>query len=403
MRASIWLALALAIVAAGAFASRDASALPPAKIYEVDTTAADPAGTLHNCDFPAPNGCSLVGAINQANLSNSSLGPDSIVFKIGQGGVQTITPSSQLPAITQPVIIDGTGQDQGTNTCGDGLAPCVILDGTSAGPANGLIISSNGVTVKGLAIVHFSAGIEVKTGINSAIKGNFVGTANGTTAGPNSTGVAVDLGASDITIGGTTSTERNVISGNNNDGVYNDGANVTIEGNYIGTSSDGISALPNEVGIDMHSGGATIGGTDAGAGNLISGNQAGGNGVGLLIHHASAMVEGNLVGLNAAGTGAVPNDTGINLQVAGEVTIGGTTPEARNVISGNDQGLFVISAGTIISGNYIGTNAAGDAAVPNATYGIMLESAYNAMIGGPDAGSRNVISGNGLCKVTTSA
>src|SRR5829696_3269090 len=51
------------------------------------------------------------GSLRQAILdANKNLGTDTIVFKIGTGGLKTITPNSYLPTVTQPTIIDGTTQ-----------------------------------------------------------------------------------------------------------------------------------------------------------------------------------------------------------------------------------------------------------------------------------------------------
>ncbi len=186
-------------------------------------------------------------------------------------------------------------------------------------------------------------------------------------------------GATNTVIGGTTPEARNVISGNSWYGIellLTTGA--VIEGNCIGTNATGTAALGNftdgvRVGLASD---VTIGGTAPGAGNVISGNGTGhlccgapspsGAGVGLTGVSAT-VVEGNLIGTDASGTYAIPN-TGTGVNFFDNVTstvIGGTTPAARNVISGNgSDGLGVGGAGDVILGNYIGTNAAGTAAVP---------------------------------------
>ncbi|MBX3179181.1 MAG: DUF5011 domain-containing protein [Candidatus Hydrogenedentes bacterium] len=94
--------------------------------------------------------------------------------------------------------------------------------------------------------------------------------------------------------------------------------------------------------------------------------------------------------------------------------IGGTTEEARNIISGNGDsdvdanmvakdyghGILITGAGTTnntIIGNYIGTDETGETAVPNAFSGIaIINGAHGNIIGGPGEGERNIISGNGM-------
>jgi CSLREA domain-containing protein len=121
----------------------------------VDTTADTQAADGH---------CSLREAVIATNNNTNdfechafgSTGPDGIFFNIPPGGVQTITPTSALPAITGAVNIDATGQLVGGDNCGVGLKPCIRLDGTNAGlSAHGLDVSSNGVSIRGLAITGF--------------------------------------------------------------------------------------------------------------------------------------------------------------------------------------------------------------------------------------------------------
>ena len=181
---------------------------------------------------------------------------------------------------------------------------------------------------------------------------------------PNSIGVYVVFTAGDNTIGGATSAPGtgagNLIAGNSNFGVEvsSDVGDVVL-GNAIG-----IVALPgggtspgNSTGIDVT--GSTsiqIGGANAGDTNLISGNAVDG------IHIAASssdLVEGNLIGTNVAGTGAVPNAYGVVVDPSdSDNTIGGSTSGAGNVISGNSVVGIEIggSSSTIIQGNTVGSS-----------------------------------------------
>src|SRR4051794_29501052 len=89
------------------------------------------------------------GSLRQAIISSNATNlatPNTISFAIASG-TKTIAPLSALPAITRPVVIDGTTQP------GSGAAPRIVLDGTGAGKASvGIDIQASGVTVKGLAI-----------------------------------------------------------------------------------------------------------------------------------------------------------------------------------------------------------------------------------------------------------
>jgi CSLREA domain-containing protein len=137
----------------------------------VDTTADTQAADGH---------CSLREAIIATNNNTNdfechasgSAGPDGIFFNIPPGGIQTITPTSPLPAITGAVTIDATGQPAGSDNCGVALMPCIVLDGPLAGQsAAGLTVSANNVQIRGLAITHFDAGIDVKSGTPSLLRG----------------------------------------------------------------------------------------------------------------------------------------------------------------------------------------------------------------------------------------
>ena len=276
-----------------------------------------------------------------------------------------------------------------------GTASNNTIGGTAVGAGN--VISGN----NGLGIEVSDAG---STG--NLVQGNLIGTnAAGTAAiGNSGQGVFITNSASGNTIGGTTASARNVISGNTGNGisVTSSSSNELIEGNYIGLNAAGTAAIANlasGISVDSTSNNLTIGGTVAGAGNVISGNSS----VGIWLNSTSGtLVQGNYIGLNAAGTAAVGNgQQGITLNAGATlVTIGGTTSAARNVISGNSGNGININDGDndTIQGNYIGLNSTGTAAVANASAGIGLfqgaAGSQNNVIGGSAAGAGNVISGN---------
>jgi hypothetical protein len=110
------------------------------------------------------------------------------------------------------------------------------------------------------------------------------------------------------------------------------------------------------------------------------------------------LVQGNLIGTNKDGTAALGNGWGVLIRDgAADNTIGGTTPEARNLISGNAEGVVLNAAAShnTVAGNYIGTDLSGTAAVGNSIVGInILNGASNNTIGGTTPGAGNLISGN---------
>src|SRR5207249_2305178 len=190
------------------------------------------------------------------------------------------SPAAALPAITDPVVIDGTTQPGHTTN-----HPLIELNGVSAGGSSvGLRLLAGNSTVRGLAIGRFGAeGIHVETGGSNFIQGNFIGTdVNGLLGRGNANGIVVNLSSGNV-IGGTNATDRNLISANGDTGVYLLGASSNvIQGNYIGTSAAGSFALGNGnngiavYGVSSPASGNLIGGATTGARNLLSGNNGSG-------------------------------------------------------------------------------------------------------------------------------
>src|SRR5206468_457957 len=152
--------------------------------------------------------------------------------------------------------------------------------------------------------------------------------------------------ASNNTIGGTSAAARNIISGNHGNGVTIEGLRANgnfVQGNYIGTNITGTAAVANGTG------------------------------------------------------GTLPTGAGVKILSANN-TIGGTTAGARNVISGNSadgvQTSGAATSGNVIRGNYIGTNINGTASVPNVGSGLSLAAGTNTTVGGTGGGEGNVIAFN---------
>src|SRR5207248_6169809 len=130
-------------------------------------------------------------------------------------------------------------------------------------------------------------------------------------------------GARMNTIGGSTAAARNIIS-NSNDGIVvaTGATDNLIQGNYVGTEVRGTLTFGNSVaGISVHGSRTTI------VDNLVSGNRV----YGIFVQGGDdSIIQGNLIGTNTHGTASVQNQWGIYLSGSNHVTIGGTTPGARN-------------------------------------------------------------------------
>ncbi len=334
--------------------------------------------------------CSLREAISAAS---GSAGDKVIAFAITGAGPHTIQPASQLPALTGSVTIDGTTEPDFAGT------PIIELDGSNAGDAHGLSIIGSNNTIRGLVINRFALnGISLETDAAvNVVEGCYIGTdvAGSVALGNGNAGVMVGQAPNNI-IGGTTAAARNVISGNI-EGVTIFDVPATgnrVLGNYIGINAAGDDAIPNGVGVLLLAPGNTVGGTDPGAGNVISGNSV--SGIDLGPPNATGnLIVGNLIGTDPTGSVAIANEVGVTVNTVASNTIGGTAAGARNIISGNvGPGIHVWAADSVvIEGNYIGTDITGSAALGN-DVGVFVNGAAHDTIGGTTTGARNVISGN---------
>jgi uncharacterized repeat protein (TIGR01451 family) len=352
---------------------------------------------------------SLRKAISDANGSS---GADTIQFAIPGTGVHTITPTTALPTITDPVIIDGyTQQGSSVNTLpldqGDNAVLLIEINGSGAGSsASGLTISAGTTTVRGLVIDQFQQfGILLDTKGGDHIEGNFVGTdPTGLLARPNGLangdGILSDYGAPDMTFGGPDVAQRNIVSGNGSAGngreLLSRGNRAVIQGNYFGFGADGKTIVGAAYRVSVVGAASTIGGTAAGEGNVI----AGGGGTALAFDNAGTgnmvggLVQGNKIGVNAAGTATV-HVNGLGVDVAGwtGVTIGGTAAGAANIIGSFNAGVGVRgSQRNLIQGNFIGTDPTGTLNFGNgSSYGVAFLGSSNNTVGGTTPGARNVI------------
>src|SRR5262249_30285788 len=256
-----------------------------------------------------------------------------------------IQPTAALPTVSGALVLDGYTQPgaQANTVAAPGVSNAILkieLDGINIPglPFTGLNINAPS-TIRGLVVNRFggfvgsnSAAIVVQTaGGGSVIAGNYVGTdVTGTVRRANQSGGISIESSSNNTIGGTTSADRNLISGNRNFGlqILDSGPVSTgnlVAGNFIGIDVRGTVALGNwDISYDadglrfVGGSGNTVGGTTAAARNVISGNE----GIGLSFWSGTNnTVQGNYIGTNAAGTAAVGNG---QVSGYGGVNLGGT-------------------------------------------------------------------------------
>ena len=306
--------------------------------------------------------CTLREALTAANTNTASgatsgdcvagdPGADTIAFAILPAGVHTIQPALELPAITEPLTIDGYTQP----ASGGGTArPNTLAAGSDAL----LLIELDG---SGIDPKTFSGGLIKVAAGPTRITGLVINRA------PGSDGVGVQL-----TAGGN-----------------------TVAGNFIGTDPTGTLARGNGCnGVRVFSSGNTIGGASPAARNVIA--ATGGCAINLVLLGNDNRVQGNFIGTNAAGTGALG---GIGVDVVGTGNlVGGTTAAQANLISGNGTGGVRIygsgTTGNTVEGNLIGVGASGSGPLPN-LYGIrLIEGAHGNAIGGDSAAAGNLIAFN---------
>jgi len=354
---------------------------------------------------------SLRAAIDYANSVTTA---DNITFAIPGTGPHVITPLTALPNITDAGIsIDGSTQS-GAN-CGStvdsngGINDRVLkiqIDGSStSGTVQGLRATQSNVAIRGISVTGFpnygvlQVGTTI-TGFN--ISCSHLGVdPTGMTGAPNGQSGVLVYGINAL-IGGPTIADRNVVSGNTQYGIYAGTAetpgvgNVTISGNYIGVGIDGITDIGNTLsGIVLYGGAHEISGF-----NVISGNKQFGVSVGRSDNTGSgagSVITGAYIGVGSNGTTTVSNTlSGVRVRQTSNITIGGTSSETRNIISGNlAQGILTEEIDTVtIIGNYIGLGQDGVTAVGNSSHGVYANNAANLIIGGTATGAGNVISSN---------
>ena len=313
-------------------------------------------------------GVSVQGATNCILIQGAGVSNTVIGSTVAQGAVNINSCTSNAINIDQAsgTTVKNTYMGaSGANATGiiiQGNASNTLIGGTTTAERNVIQSSTN-------------SGIFINGSSNTTIKGNYIGLdKNGNDAGNGQNGIYINAGVTNTVIGGSTAGERNVISGNGQNGISINSDSTLVKGNYIGTDPTGLLARANDQhGIKLESSSNTIGGATSADRNIISGN--GQNGIrldGNVRATSSNTIQSNYIGTRADGTGALANNSGITIS-------GGTMANnviSNNVISGNTTaGVFHQNAtNTSFNGNYIGLGPNGYTPMGNGQNGMYVSS-----------------------------
>jgi parallel beta-helix repeat protein len=243
---------------------------------------------------------------------------------------------------------------------------------------------------------------------NNAILGNWIGVRRGgiQMMANMQSGILIEGQACANRIGSTQGSERNIIAANGGAGVQiqqSGTSNNWVIGNYIGVDSTGTNALRNSYGVYVLNADGNFIGTTNGGGNVMAANYS----AVYLSGAAGNIICANYLGVDASGNRVLTNrDSTVQIDGATANTIGGTSTNDRNVIAGGSHGILITGLNpdqNIIRANYIGLNAAGNLMLSNRLFGIRVDTGTHTQIGGNSPGAGNVISGNGSGGIWISA
>ncbi|HWN73256.1 MAG TPA: NosD domain-containing protein [Solirubrobacterales bacterium] len=340
------------------------AAASAAVLYEVNSTGDQPDVNLgvNGCETSVGS-CTLRAAIEEAY---ESAGADTINFNttVFQGQlVDTIVISGTFPVIEEPVTIDGTPTGQCTT---EALiaGPCAGVE--KSGGGFGLTVEADNVTIKGLSVTAALTGINVINGsTNFTALGNWVGVNLKSEAVANNTGIFLDPGSDEATIGGAQAAERNVVAGNNNEGLDIEGASKTsVVGNFFGVLPNGTTGAANPKDIEITN-------STAGLGTPAVENEIG----------TTLTAEKAATPACDGGCNLISNATSYGIDLKG---------------NGSGANEAPATGPTAINGNYLGFDVTGTAALPNFFYGVLVGNADQVTIGGEQLGDANHITGGAI-------
>lgn len=401
-----------------------------------DAVANDNACTLREAIIAANTNAASSDALNKCVAGVASPAIDTIAFNIpttdpgcsgGPPKICTIALSSALgalPDISEPVFINGYSQPNAqanTLATGDNAVILIRLDLSNVtGTGLHLASGSDDSTLSGFSIVKpggdaNNASYLVKVdSSNVTIAGNFIGVE------PDGHTVSTDKlifyplelsSGGGETIGGTTPAARNLLAGSASTVLNIEGNSTSnlVQGNYVDLDATGTVGIGSAgSGIVVVGGGNTIGGSAAGAGNVIATwSFSAGLQFSLSAFHPGVdIAQGNRIGTDASGTVALAAGP-YGLVIVGNggtYTIGGGGAGEGNVIRGVSNGIYLrgdASGGVpLIQGNHICVSIDGTRPLSCANSAIISDNSTGGLIGGTLPGEGNVIAGSGTNAVS---
>lgn len=346
-----------------------------AQTYIVDSVSDDPDANIDGICDTGTGECSLRAAMQEANANrNGESGTDNIEFNITNGCVDDIcvinvnvAANAQLPNIQDPINIDGSTQPGNAEVCNTAIpdrpAYRIVIEGD--GTMRGLHpeFGSDGSTIRGLNIRNFDTGVDIARSDNNVVECSFIGTnETGMASGPGNTGIGIlfTCDSSNNVIGGLSPADGNLISANGGDGVQFfagfdcsplNGSTPEMNsllGNFIGVQKDGINPLGNMFsGVTLFGGDGSdnnfigqLAGSSAIHGNVISSNSAG---IFLDNNTNGTVISGNYLGTDLSATIDLGNEFGgVDIISGSDNLIGGTSITASNTIAFNGEGVFIV-------------------------------------------------------------
>ncbi len=333
-----------------------------------------------------PAFCGQGLSINRWNIITSNLFPLYPAVIQFSSNLIDVTVDGPLPVISNMTTIDGANSNGKVR---------LLKSGGWTGPGltiTGCLDCSQFIYIHNLKIVGFS-GDGITNLTNGLTDSNFLGleiynnTGNGISLSYGST-----LNPRNISIGGPNSTERNLIYNNGGAGIVIQGTaaadlanfNTLIEGNLIGMDAAGTPHGNGSNGVLLNNTqGVTVGGADSTYANTIVHNA--GDGVKIVGASANNLVSNNFIGAESGG----PSDRGNT--GSGVTLLAGANHNtiSSNLISGNNGAAGVLISGSGTNANSILQNTIGlgaTSALGNSGDGILLTGLASA----------NVLNGNGI-------
>ena len=341
-------------------------------------TAASTVARVTNTADSGPG--SLRAAIADANDRKQSI--DRVEFHIPGIPLSSpvvIRPQTDLPALMEPVVIDGYTQ-RGSAPRTSSRAADIEVQINAHGLTRGLELKHHS-SVSGLAIFGAGGAGIVLDGDRNAVTGSYLGvTSDGAAIGNSGYGIVVT--GADNHIGGSAAADRNVVAANGSGGVSLGGDRNVVENNRIGLGPGPAAVIPNRgPGVDVSGDDNVIGHA-----NEIAGNTADGILVDDGEHNA---IVGNAIGTDAAG------ESGLGNRGGGVYIVSAHNAVVGNLIGGNrDDGVHIDADDAEIYDNHIGLMSApsGPVPLPNLDDGIANKGARTTI---GRAGHGNVIAANG--------